>query len=168
MSDATSKATSGRLAAGLAQGSISATAAVLAWLPTQAIGLREGFWAAITAVAVAQTEFSAATSTARDQFAGAAIGGAVAAGVSLFVATGAVGFGISVVIAILACWLFDMMSAARLGGITSVIIFLVPHQGSAVGMTMSRIGEVGWGVLMAIVVVWCSTKAMRLIGRDRA
>ena len=122
ISDATSKATSGRFTAGLVQGSISATAAVLAWLPTQAIGLREGFWAAITAVAVAQTEFDAATSTARDQFAGAAIGGAVAAGVSLFVAPGAVGLGISVVIAILAFRLFDMVSAALLGGITSVII----------------------------------------------
>src|SRR4051812_23851535 len=64
-----------RLTGGLLQGGLSAIAAVMAWIPTQALGLREGFWAAITAVAVAQTELNAAKSTARDQFAGAAIGG---------------------------------------------------------------------------------------------
>lgn len=78
-----------------------------------------------------------------------------------------VGFGSSVVLAILVCWLLDIASAARLGGITSVIIFLVPHQGSTLRMAASRIGEVGWGVLMAIVVVWLSAKVRQRTERGR-
>ena len=66
-----------RFSGGLAHGVMSAVAAITAYLPTQVLGLREGFWAAITAVAVAQTEFGATRSTARDQFTGAAIGGLI-------------------------------------------------------------------------------------------
>jgi len=158
----------GRLVSGLEQGTLSAAAALLAWLPTQALGLREGFWAAITAAAVAQTELNAARSTARDQFAGAAIGGLVAALVSLASGTGAVSFAIAVVIAMTGCWLLNVATAARLSGITAVIIFLVPHQGSALAMMLSRAGEVGWGVLMAIATVWLAAQLHRLFGdRDR-
>jgi uncharacterized membrane protein YgaE (UPF0421/DUF939 family) len=142
-----------RLTNGLEQGCLSAVAAVLAWLPPQMLGLREGFWAAVTAVAVAQTQLNAAASTARDQFAGAAIGGIVAAIVSLAAGPGLIGFVISLVIAIIGCWLCNVASAARLAGITAVIIFLVPHQGSAVRMTLSRVGEVGWGIFVAILLV---------------
>jgi uncharacterized membrane protein YccC len=145
-----------RLASGFLQGWLSAIAAVMAWIPTEALGLREGFWAAITAIAVTQSELNAATSTARDQFTGAAIGGTVAALVSLLLGPGPASFGIAVVIAMGGCSLLNVASAARLAGITAVIIFLVPHQGSAIRMTLSRVGEVGWGVLMAITVVWLS------------
>ncbi|MFC7737377.1 hypothetical protein ACFQX4_16350 [Roseomonas sp. GCM10028921] len=58
-------------------GTLSALAAVVAYLPTQELGLREGFWGAITALAVAQAELGAARSTGRDQLAGATIGGEV-------------------------------------------------------------------------------------------
>ena len=67
-----------RISNGLANGIMSAIGAVAAYVPTQWFGLREGFWGAITAVAVVQTEFGAVQTTARDQFAGAAIGGGVA------------------------------------------------------------------------------------------
>jgi len=146
-----------RLWGGLAQGLLSAVAAALAWLPTQALGLREGFWAAITAIAVAQSEFTAARTTARDQFAGAAIGGGIAVLVTLVPAPGIVRCVFALVIAISGCWLLKVASAARLAGITAAIIMLVPHQGSAERMMLSRVGEVGWGVTMAILVVGMAT-----------
>src|SRR4051794_28245073 len=72
-----------RLDAGVRHGVLSAVAALLAYWPTHVLGLREGFWAAIAAIAVVQTEFQTTRSTARDQFLGAAVGGAIAVGVSI-------------------------------------------------------------------------------------
>ncbi len=45
-----------RLAGGAHHGAISAFAALAAYLPTRALGLQEGFWSAITAIAVVQTD----------------------------------------------------------------------------------------------------------------
>ena len=53
-----------RLTRGTAHGIMSAIAAIIAYLPAQPLGLNEGFWGAITALAVAQTEFGAASSVA--------------------------------------------------------------------------------------------------------
>jgi hypothetical protein len=52
---------------GLQHAVMSAAAAILAYLPPQILGLREGFGAAITAIGVVQTEFGATRTTARDQ-----------------------------------------------------------------------------------------------------
>src|ERR1700679_2478757 len=64
---------------GLSQGLMSAVAAILAYLPTKPLGLQEGFWGSITAIAVVQSELGATRNSARDQFAGAAIGGLTSA-----------------------------------------------------------------------------------------
>jgi uncharacterized membrane protein YccC len=73
-----------KLVGGLSQGLISAGAAILAYLPTKPLGLQEGFWGAITAIAVVQSELGATRNYARDQFAGAAIGGLTSAAVVYF------------------------------------------------------------------------------------
>jgi len=147
-----------RLSRGLAHGLMSAFAAVAAYVPTQVFGLREGFWAAITAVAVAQTEFGATRSTARDQFTGAAIGGLVGLSASLGLGSSLWAYAAAVVLATLACWLVNVASACRLAGITATIILLVPHIGPVERMAASRVVEVGWGVCVAISTVWIVTR----------
>jgi hypothetical protein len=64
-----------KIMGGLSQGLLSAAAGILAYLPTKPLGLQEGFWASITAIALIQSELGATRNSARDQFAGAAIGG---------------------------------------------------------------------------------------------
>jgi uncharacterized membrane protein YgaE (UPF0421/DUF939 family) len=144
----------GRLAAGAHHGAISACAALLAFLPAHAIGLKESFWSAITAISVAQTEFRATQTTARDQFIGAAVGGLT--GLCAFFALGQslIVYALAVVLAMLACWAMNVGSASRLSGTTATIILLVPHVGSPESMFLARIGEVGWGVCAAVTVVW--------------
>ncbi len=148
----------GRLAAGAHHGAISACAALLAYIPTHAIGLQESFWSAITAISVAQTEFRATQTTARDQFCGAAIGGLTglcayfALGQNLFV------YALAVVFAMLACWTVNVGSASRLAGITATIILLVPHVGSPERMFLARVSEVGWGVSVAVATVWLAAR----------
>jgi hypothetical protein len=48
--------------------------------------------------------------------------------------------------------------AHRLAGTTATIILLVPHVGSPWAMFESRIGEVGWGVSVAVVTVWLAAR----------
>lgn len=143
-----------RLAAGAHHGMISASAALLAFIPAHAIGLSQSFWSAITAISVAQTEFRATESTARDQFLGAAVGGLV--GLCTFFAFGhsLIVYALAVVLAMLVCWGMNIASASRLAGITATIILLVPHAGSPQSMFVSRLLEVGWGVCVAVATVW--------------
>ncbi len=145
-----------RVAGGTHLGAISAFAAVAAYLPTHAFGLKEGFWSSITAISVVQTEFQATQTTARDQFIGAAVGGIVAVGASLavsneqnlFVYAGAI------IVSMLVCWALNFATASRLAGSTATIILLVPHAGSAQRMFGARLAEVGWGVCVAVAIVW--------------
>lgn len=151
-----------RLRDGLKHAAMSTAAAVIAYLPTQALGLREGFWAAITAISVVQSEFGATRTTARDQFVGAAIGGTI--GVAVVSATGQTlaSFVFAAGASVLSAWLLNVASAARLAGITATIILLVPHPGtSAQHMMLSRISEVSWGVTVAIAIVWLAARLTR-------
>jgi uncharacterized membrane protein YccC len=116
--------------------------------------LQEGFWASITAIAVVQTEWSAARTSARDQFAGAAIGGSISACIVILAGQHLWAYVVAVIASMVACFLFKVTGAARLSGSTATIILLVPHRGSVESMMVSRILEVGWGVVVAIATVW--------------
>lgn len=153
-----------RLLGGLEHAALAVTAALLAYLPPKSLHQPESFWAAITAIAVVQTEYSAARSTARDQATGAAIGGVVGVAVALAAPQNLPAYGLGVALAVMACWLLNVASAARLAGITATIILLVPHMhASAEHMMLARVGEVGWGVTVALVVVrvglWVGTRS---------
>jgi uncharacterized membrane protein YgaE (UPF0421/DUF939 family) len=153
-----------RLAGGTAQGLMSAAAAILAYLPTQPLGLREGFWASITAIAVVQTELSATRTSARDQFTGAAVGGLISALIVVVAGEHLPAYVLGVVLSMIACWALNVSTAARLSGSTATIIMLVPHSGPVGWMMLSRIAEVGWGVAVALAIVWIVTWAERKIG----
>jgi uncharacterized membrane protein YccC len=143
-----------RVTGGLAQGLMSTTAALLAYLPTKPLGLQEGFWGSITAIAVVQTALSATQSSARDQFAGAAIGGLISAIIVTVAGPSLPAYAVAITSSMLICWLFNVAAAARLAGATATIILLVPHKGSVAPMVLWRIAEVGWGVTVGVGVVW--------------
>jgi uncharacterized membrane protein YccC len=143
-----------RVVDGVQHAVMSAGAAVIAFFPTKALGFEEGFWAAITAIAVVQTEFAATRSTARDQFIGAAIGGVIGFATALIAGHHLATYAAAVAAAILICWLIEIPTAARLSGTTATIILLVPHTGSPLGIFLARVSEVGWGVSVAVAVVW--------------
>lgn len=147
-----------RLAAGAHHGAISACAALLAFIPAHAIGLQESFWSAITAISVAQTEFRATQTTARDQFIGAAVGGLTGLCTFFVLGQNLIVYALAVVLAMLACWALNVATASRLAGTTATIILLVPHTGSPASMFLSRISEVGWGVCVAVATVWLAAR----------
>ena len=147
-----------RLVSGAHHGIISAVAGIVAYVPTRALGLNEGFWSAITAIGVVQAEFRATQTTARDQLLGAAIGGLAALATLVAFGQHLVVYAAAVLVTIMMCWALNMASASRLAGVTATIIHLVPHSGSAGAMFFSRVIEVGWGVVVAVSVVWLAAR----------
>lgn len=87
---------------------------------TQPLGLREGFWASITAIAVVQAELSATRTSARDQFTGAAVGGLISALVVAVAGQHLPTYVVALVLSMLACWVLNVSTAARLAGSTWV------------------------------------------------
>jgi len=153
-----------KLVGGVAQGLMSATAAILAYLPTKPLGLQEGFWGSITAIAVVQSELSATTTSARDQFVGAAIGGIVSSVLVTWGGQSLAVYALAVVVSMTVCWIFSVSSAARLSGSTATIVALVPHHGTVEWMMLSRIAEVGWGITVGVAVVWLVNRIEKLTG----
>jgi uncharacterized membrane protein YgaE (UPF0421/DUF939 family) len=147
-----------RLASGAQSGAISAAAALIAYVPMRALGLSQDFWSAITAIAVVQSEFRATQTTAFDQFLGAALGGIAGLATLLILGQHLLVYAFAVVVAMITCSVLNVPSASRLAGITATIILLVPHVGSPVRMFFSRVAEVGWGVLVAVSVVWLAVR----------
>ena len=143
-----------RIAAGTHHGVLSACAALVAYLPSHALGVGQSFWSALAAIAVVQTEFRAVESTARDQFLGAAIGGIAGVGASFALGQDLLAYSLAVVLAMIVCWILNVATACRLAGITTTIILLVPHFDTPEHMLLSRVSEVGWGVCSAIGTVW--------------
>ena len=146
---------------------MSAAAALVAYLPTKPLGLREGFWGSITAIAVVQSELSATQTSARDQFAGAATGGLISAIIVTVAGQHLVAYVIAIVLSMLACWIFNVSSAARLAGSTATIMMLVPHQGTVEWMMVSRVAEVGWGVTVGVATVWLVNQVENIISARR-
>ncbi len=153
----------GRVTGGLAQGLMSTAAALIAYLPTKPLGLQEGFWGSITAIAVVQAELGATQTSARDQFAGAMIGGLISAMILSVAGPSLFAYGVGLTLSMLVCWVLNRASAARLAGSTATIILLVPHKGSVATMMFSRIAEVGWGVAVGIAVVWVVNRVEKTV-----
>jgi uncharacterized membrane protein YgaE (UPF0421/DUF939 family) len=153
-----------RAVGGAAQGLISAAAALLAYLPTRPLGLQEGFWGSITAIAVVQGGLSATQASARDQVVGAAIGGVYGGAVVASIGQSLAGYALAIVLCMSTCWLFNVAGAARLGGSTVTIVALVPHHSTVEWMMVSRFSEVAWGVLVGLGTVWLVNKTAALFG----
>jgi uncharacterized membrane protein YgaE (UPF0421/DUF939 family) len=117
------------------------------------LGLSHGFWSAVTAIAVVQSEFTVTRITARDQFVGAALGGLAALVILFILGQHVAAYVLAVVVSVMMCSVLNGLGkpACR---ITATIIRLVPHVGSLVRRVLSRVAEVGWGVSVAIAVVW--------------
>lgn len=156
-----------RMLAGSQQGIISAIAAVLAYLPAQPLGLKEGFWASITAISVTQTEFHAAQSTARDQAIGALVGGIVGVCAATFIGQSLWVYAAAIALSMVLCWGCNFSSASRLAGSTATIVLLVPHQGPVARMLVSRLAEVGWGIVVAVAVVWVAGRLPAGVSRKK-
>jgi len=72
-----------RLVAGARQALLTAAAAWTSYESSSLIGLREGYWAAISAIVVMQSDLTDTQNSGRDRFIGTAIGGLIGWGAPL-------------------------------------------------------------------------------------
>jgi uncharacterized membrane protein YccC len=141
-----------------AQGALMALRAVcgagLAYSIGLAIHSEQAFWAAITAIAVTQHDYADTLSQSRDQFIGALAGGICGFAAATLLPQTLLVYLLAVAFVIVACWCLKVSTAARLGGVTTTIVMLVPAQGPVWDVALFRCAEVTIGMLCALPVCW--------------
>jgi uncharacterized membrane protein YgaE (UPF0421/DUF939 family) len=130
---------------------------------------QQAFWGALTAISVTQQTYLDTRKLSRDQVIGAAIGAAVALIGAYLAQDNYVVYAITMVVAIVLCWCFNIGSAGKLSATTVTIVMLVPHAGPFWTIALTRLGEVTIGIASALVVTriahWIEA---RLIGDPHA
>ena len=126
-------------------------AAALCWWIALRMGLQDGYWGAISAIIVLQSNFGATISASRERILGTIIGTALGFAFSLF---GALpwNYVLALLSAIILCGLLGLRNSSRLAGVTISIIMLVQKGGSHWVLALHRVGEVFLGIVVAVAV----------------
>lgn len=144
-----------RVRAGVHMAVKTVLAALLAYAAGHLLHHAQAFWAAISAIAVMQPQFGDTRGAGHSRVTGTVFGG-IAGLVGL--AVGGSGDVLSFVVALalvtVACWTANAGAAARVGGITTAIILLVPAEGPHWEIALFRLGEVVIGTACALATGW--------------
>ncbi len=129
----------------------TALAAALSWWIALQFGLHDGYWGAISAIIVLQSNFGATISASRDRILGTMIGAAFGFAFSLF---GVLPWNyiLAVLCAVILCGLLGLRNSSRLAGVTISIVMLVQTTGSHWLLALHRVSEVFLGIIVAIIV----------------
>jgi uncharacterized membrane protein YccC len=129
----------------------TALAAALCWWLALHFGLHDGYWGAISAIIVLQSNFGATVTASRDRILGTLIGAVLGFSFSLF---GALpwNFILAVLAAVIVCGLLGLRSSSRLAGVTIAIIMLVQKTGPRWELALDRVVEVVLGIVVALAV----------------
>jgi uncharacterized membrane protein YgaE (UPF0421/DUF939 family) len=120
------------------------------------------YWAPITTLVITQSSLGAAFAISSQRFIGTALGALVGGVAAAYFGSHVLVFGICVFLLGLLCALTRFGPAAyRFGGITVVIVILIPRSNSAWVIAFNRFAEVstGIGVALLLAVVWPEREA---------
>lgn len=137
----------------------TAIAGVLALWITDLFHLPQGYWAAISALIVMQSNVGATLTASRTRLAGTAVGAIVGGMFVALFGANMLGFALAVAIAFLACDLLRLADSQRLATVTVAIIMLISANASAWVIALHRFSEVALGIVVALLVsltVWPS------------
>jgi uncharacterized membrane protein YccC len=129
----------------------TALAATLCWWLALRFGLHDGYWGAISAIIVLQSNFGATITASRDRILGTLIGALFGFSFSLFWWL-PWNYVLAVLSAIIVCGLLGLRSSSRLAGVTITIVMLVQNTGSHWTVALDRVGEVFLGIVLALAV----------------
>ena len=130
----------------------TAVAGVISLGFTNFFHLPEGYWAAISALIVMQSNVGATLTASRTRLAGTAVGAIVG---GLFVAlfgSNILGFALAVAIAFFVCTTLRLAESQRLATVTVAIIMLTDRTNSVWLVAVHRFSEVALGIVIALVV----------------
>ena len=128
----------------------TALAAALCWWVASRFGLHDGYWGAISAIIVLESNFGATITASRDRIIGTVIGAALGFSFSLL---GAVPWTyiLAIIAAVVVCGLLGFRSSSRLACVTITIVMLV-QSSSHKEIALTRVGEVMLGIVVAVAV----------------
>lgn len=129
----------------------TALAAALCWWLALQFGFHDGYWAAISAIIVLESNFGATIKASRDRILGTLIGAVFGFAFSLF---GALpwNYVLAIFAAVILCRLLGMRNSSRLAGVTISIVMLVQKSGSHWIVALHRVVEVFLGILTAVAI----------------
>ncbi|MGA7831215.1 MAG: FUSC family protein [Terracidiphilus sp.] len=128
----------------------AALAAGLCWWIAMRLGLQDGYWGAISAIIVLQSNFGATITASRDRILGTLIGALLGFSFTQF-GTLPWNYVLAVLAAVIVCGLSGLRSSSRLAGVTISIIMLV-KTGSHWTLALHRVAEVFMGIVVALVI----------------
>jgi uncharacterized membrane protein YccC len=128
----------------------TALAATLCWWLALLFGLHDGYWGAISAIIVLQSNFGATITASRDRILGTTIGAVLGFTFSLF-GTLPWNYIAAVFLAIMICGLLGFRSSSRLAGVTITIVMLV-QSSSHKAIALDRVLQVFLGIVVALIV----------------
>lgn len=128
----------------------TAIAASLCWWLATKFGMHEGYWGAITAIIVLQSNFGSTIGASRDRLLGTLIGAVFGFTFSLVDALPWT-YILALLSAVVICGLLGLRSSSRLAGVTITLIMLV-HAGSHWTLALDRVLQVVLGIVVALVV----------------
>ena len=130
----------------------TALAAALCWWLALRFGLHDGYWGAISAIIVLQSNFGATITASRDRILGTLIGAHLR--VCIFATSGVLPWNyiLAVFLAVVVCGLLGLRSSSRLAGVTITIVMLVQKTGTHRSVALDRVGEVVLGIVVALAV----------------
>ena len=151
----------------------STLAAVIAMAVTEAVGLKQGYWAVITSLLIMQTNLGGSIAAGWSRLLGTSVGAAIGVVSLILLGYGPVSLGTGVLLTILICSGAKMLrDSSRLGAVTAtVIIMLGAHAGNgplnAVRLGFDRFLEIVIGIAVGLAVtfiVWPSRAKQGLAG----
>ena len=150
-----------RAVSGLLQALVTAVAAWFSFVSSSLFGLREGYWAAISAIVVLQSEMQQTKFSGRDRFIGTAIGGVIALACASHWQSRSWIYALAVAVAVFICWLCNVSGAGRLAAVTVSIIVLIPQHEPVWKVALFRFLEVSWGFTVALCAVYLESTMLR-------
>jgi uncharacterized membrane protein YccC len=129
----------------------TALAAALCWWLALRFGLHDGYWGAISAIIVLQSNVGATVTASRDRFLGTLMGAVIGFACSVFGAT-PWNYILAILLAIVVCGLLEWRNSSRLACVTITIIMLVPSAGPRWSLALDRVSQVLLGIVIALLV----------------
>jgi len=128
----------------------TALAAGLCWWLALHFGLHEGYWGAISAIIVLQSNVGSTVTASRDRILGTVIGAIIGFSCTLF-GTLPWNYILALLAAVILCGLLGLRNSSRLAGVTITIVMLV-KAGSHWTIAMDRVIDVFLGIVVALAV----------------
>ena len=145
----------------LHQGLRTAVAAGLAYWLTMLLHLPAGYWAAISAIVVMQSQVGATLIASRDRLAGTAIGSLVGLLTAMVWHQSIAVFALGVLVVMVLCTALHLQNAGRLhGGVAVAIIVLIPRDQSIWHIAVERFLEVSFGIIVSLAVAVAGRKSV--------